>query len=61
MSGVVDLSYINEFYKQNIRCVRATSLDDLNILLRHKSVVSVYHHDIANMVVYYIDDTCVTQ
>ena len=53
MSGVVDLSQI---YGLCITCVRVTSLDDLNILLRHKSVVSVYHHDIANMVVYYIDD-----
>ena len=57
MSGVIDLSQINEFYRQNLKCMLVKSVEDLNLMLRHKSVVSVYHHDIANMVVYYIDDT----
>ena len=56
MSNVVDLSHLNEFYRQNLKCMRVKSVEDLNIMLRHKSVVSVYHHDIANMLVYYIDD-----
>ena len=57
MSNVVDLSHINEFYKQNLKCMLVKSVEDLNRMLRHKWVVSVYHHDIANMLVYYIDDT----
>ena len=57
MSNVVDLSHINEFYSQKLKCMQVKSVEDLNLMLRHKWVVSVYHHDIANMVVYYIDDT----
>ena len=56
MSNVVDLSHINDFYRQNIKCMRVKSVDDLNLMLKHKCVVSVYHHDIANMFVYYMDD-----
>lgn len=55
MSNVVDLSHINEFYRQNIKCMQVKSVEDLNLMLKHKWVVSVYHHDIANMFVYYID------
>lgn len=56
MSCVVDLSQINDFHRHNIRCVRVSNLEDLNLMLRHKWVISVYHHDISNIVVYYIDD-----
>ena len=56
MSNVVDLSHINEFYMQNLKCALVKSVEDLNLMLKHKWVVSVYHHDIANMFVYYIDD-----
>ena len=56
MSSVVDLSQINECYRRNIKCMRVKSVEDLNLMLKHKWVVSVYHHDIANMFVYYIDD-----
>ena len=55
MSNVVDLSHINEFYMQNLKCALVKSVEDLNLMLKHKWVVSVYHHDIANMFVYYID------
>lgn len=55
MSNVVDLSHINKLYKQNIKCMQVKSVEDLNLMLKHKLVVSVYHHDIANMFVYYID------
>ena len=57
MSGVVDLSPINDFYVRKIRCVTVHKLEDLNYMLQHKWVVSVYHDTIARTVVYYIDDT----
>ena len=57
MSCVVDLSHINEFYARKIRCVTVHKLEDLNYMLQHKWVVSVYHDTIARTVVYYIDDT----
>lgn len=53
MSGAVDLSQI---YGLCIKCMQVKSVEDLNLMLKHKRVVSVYHHDIANMFVYYIDD-----
>lgn len=56
MSCVVDLSQINDYHRHSIRCERVTSIDDLNTMLKHKWVVSVYHHDISNMIVYYIDN-----
>lgn len=56
MSSVVDLQHINELYRHNIKCMQVKSVEDLNLMLKHKWVVSVYHHDIANMFVYYIDD-----
>ena len=55
MSGVINMSQINDCYKQNLKCMLVKSVEDLNLMLRHKSVVSVYHNDIANMFVYYID------
>ena len=57
MSGVVDLSHINDFYAHKIRCDRVHNLENLNYLLQHKWVISVYHSTISDMVVYYIDDT----
>ena len=57
MSCVVDLSRISECYRNKVRCVRVRSLNELNIMLEHRWVISVYHHDIGNIVVYYIDDT----
>lgn len=57
MSGVIDLSHINDFYRNNIRCERVTSMEQLNWMLKHKWVVSVYHDTIASTVVYYIDDS----
>ena len=33
MSGVVDLSHINEFYARKIRCVTVHKLEDLNYML----------------------------
>lgn len=56
MSCVVDLSQINDFHRHNIRCVRVSNLENLNYMLQHKWVISVYHDTIASMVVYYIDD-----
>ena len=56
MSNVVDLSHINELYRQNIKCMQVKSVYDLNLMLKHKWVVPVYHHDIANMFVYYVDN-----
>lgn len=55
MSGVVDLSHINDYYARRIRCAQVSQLERLNYMLEHKWVVSVYHDTIANMVVYYID------
>lgn len=57
MSGVVDLSHISECYRNKVRCVRVRSVNELNIMLEHRWVVSVWHRDISNIVVYYIDDT----
>lgn len=57
MSGVVDLSRISERYRNKVRCVRVRSLNELNIMLEHRWVISVCHRDIGNIVVYYIDDT----
>ena len=57
MSGVIDLSHINDFYAHKIRCVIVNKLEDLNYMLQHKWVISVYHDTIARTVVYYIDDT----
>ena len=57
MSGVIDLSHINDFYAHKIRCVIVNKLEDLNYMLQHKWVISVYHSTISDMVVYYIDDT----
>lgn len=56
MSNVVDLSHINDFYRHNIKCMQAKSVEDMNLMLKHKWVVSVYNHDIANMFVYYVDN-----
>lgn len=56
MSGVVDLSHINDYYAQRIRCTRVHSLEYLNYMLQYKRVISVYHSTIADMVVYYIEE-----
>ena len=55
--SVVDLSHINEFYARKIRCVRVRSLNELNVMLERRWVISVCHRDIGNIVVYYIDET----
>lgn len=57
MSGVVDLSHVDKHYRNKVRCVRVRSLNELNIMLEHRWVISVCHRDIGNIVVYYIDDT----
>lgn len=54
MSAVVDLSQINDYYRHSIRCVRVTRLEDLNSMLKHKWVVSVYHYDKGTTIVYYV-------
>ena len=57
MSGVVDLSHVDKHYRNKVRCARVRSLNELNIMLEHRWVISVCHRDIGNIVVYYIDDT----
>lgn len=56
--SVVDLSHISEYYRNKVKCVNVKTLATLNSMLKNEWVVSVYHHDISNMLVYYIDDGC---
>lgn len=56
MSCVVDLSRISKCLRHKVRCTRVRSLNELNLMLKYKRVISVCHRDIGSIVVYYIEE-----
>lgn len=54
--SIVDLSRISEHYHHKVKCKHVNKLEDLNWMIKHKWVVSIYHYDIIRTVVYYIEE-----